>query len=237
LPRGLLPLEAEPLAEAANAALDRLAAAIRVQTAFAADVAHELRTPLAAIRLRADAIADPEARSALMAAVDRAGRVIAQLLALAELERPLESSGTTVDLHRLAEQVVADRAPAILASGRSIALDRAPGPAQVYGYGEALTLALENLLDNATRHTPPGTAIEVRSANAGITVCDDGPPLPQEDLARLTERLWRGAGSQIEGSGIGLSIVDRVARAHGGRLNVRRGEAGRGLVFEIRIRA
>mgnify|MGYP000100110524 CR=1 FL=1 len=236
LPRGLLPLEAEPLAEAANAALDRLAAAIRVQTAFAADVAHELRTPLAAIRLRADAIADAEARSALMAAVDRAGRVIAQLLALAELERPLESSGTTVDLHRMAEQVVADRAPAILASGRSIALDRDSGLAQVYGYSEALTLALENLLDNATRHTPPGTAIHVRSGSSHIIVSDDGPPLPQDDLARLTERLWRGAGSPVEGSGIGLSIVDRVAHAHGGRLNVRRGDAGRGLVFEIKVR-
>ncbi|PTS74570.1 two-component sensor histidine kinase [Sphingomonas sp. HMWF008] len=236
LPRGQLPLEAEPLAEATNAALDRLAAAIQVQTAFAADVAHELRTPLAVVRLRADAVADPAARAALLSSVDRAARVIDQLLALADLERPLDAHGEEVDLHALAERVVVDRAPAVFASGRTIALEPDTAPVRPYGYPEALALALENLVDNAVRHTPPGTAIVVRSGpGPRLTVSDDGPLIPEADLVRLTDRLWRGAGSSIEGSGIGLSIVDRVARAHGGRLRVCRGPSERGLVCEIVI--
>lgn len=236
LPLGKLPLEAEPLAEATNAALDRLAAAIQVQTAFAADVAHELRTPLAVIRLRADAVVDRDIRVAILTSVDRAARVIGQLLALADLERPIEASGTTVDLHALAEHVVSDRAPGIFASGRTIALESDGAPLCPHGYPGALALALENLVDNAARHTPPGTAIVVTSGpGSRLTVSDDGPPIPEADLLRLTDRLWRGAGSSIEGSGIGLSIVDRVSRAHGGRFSVRRGPSARGLTCEIVI--
>ena len=236
LPRGQLPLEAEPLAEATNAALDRLAAAIQVRTAFAADVAHELRTPLAVIRLHADGVGDPNIRAAILTSVDRAARVIGQLLALADLERPIESSVRTVDLHALAEHVVSDRAPGIFAFGRTIALQSDGAPVCPHGYPEALTLALENLVDNAARHTPPGTAIVVTSGpGPRLTVSDDGAPILTADLLRLTDRLWRGAGSSIEGSGIGLSIVDRVARAHGGRLSVRAGPGERGLICEIMI--
>lgn len=236
LPRGQLPLEAEPLAEATNAALDRLAHALHVQSAFAADVAHELRTPLAVIRLRADAVADPAVRDPILAAVDRAARVIAQLLVLADLEKPLESQGVPVDLADLAEAVVTDRAPGILASGRTIALHRSDGDVPVRGYPDALQLALENLVDNAARHTPPGTAILVRAGPKGrLSVSDDGSPVAEATLAKLTHRLWRDAGPEVEGSGIGLSIVERVTNAHAGTLAIERGRDGRGLTFVIAL--
>lgn len=147
---------------------------IGVQTAFAADVAHELRTPLAVIRLHADGVGDPNIRAAILTSVDRAARVIGQFPALADLERPIESSGRTVDLHALAEHVVSDRAPGIFASGRTIALQSDGAPVCPHGYPEALTLALENLVDNAARHTPPGTAIVVTSGpGPRLTVSDD----------------------------------------------------------------
>jgi signal transduction histidine kinase len=225
-------LEAEPLAEATNAALDRLADAIHLQAAFAADVAHELRTPLAIVRLRADAIGETEIRDAVMSAVDRAARVISQLLALADLERPMGYGTISIDLHALAERVVADRAPSILAGGRMISFERDPGAAQLQGYPEALTLAVENLIDNASRHTAPGTEILVRSGpGAQISVSDDGQPLSEAHFARLKDRFWRGREQDVEGHGIGLSIVERVVRAHNGQLVVRRGAGGVGIVF------
>ncbi len=236
LPRGTLPSEVEPLAAATNEALDRLEQGFKTQTAFAADVAHELRTPLAIIGLRADAIVDDATRTAVLAAVDRAARVVGQLLALADLERPIEDSGEPLDLAALATNVVADRAPAIIGGGRSIALDdRWTGSAaSVFGYPGAVTLALENLVDNAARHTPVGTTISVRvGPDRCLCVSDDGDGVPPEHLARLKDRFWRADSARAEGSGIGLSIVDRVARAHCGVLEIAPGHGGIGLSFTI----
>jgi two-component system, OmpR family, sensor kinase len=234
LPLGVLPREAEPLAEATNAALDRLVEALHVQGAFAADVAHELRTPLAAIRLRADAIGDVGVRADLMAAVDRAARVIGQLLSLAELEQPRTRDAGRFDLAEVAESVVADRAPGIVAGGRTIALDIAAPVASIDGHREAIVLALENLVDNAAKYTPGDAAIVVRAGpGARLSVADNGRGVSEADIARLTERFWRGGEHGVEGSGIGLSLVDRIARAHGGALTVARGADGDGLLFEI----
>ena len=235
LPRGTLPSEVEPLAAATNEALDRLEDGFRTQAAFAADIAHELRTPLAVIRLRADAVENIAVKDALFAAVDRAARVVAQLLTLADLEHSVEDAGEPLDLVALAEAVVAHQAPAIIAGGRSIALDVVTsGIAPVVGYAGAMTLALENLVGNAVRHTPIGTHILVQiGPGARLSVTDDGPGVALEHLASLKNRFWRADGSRSEGSGIGLSIVDRVARAHHGMLDVATGPDGRGLRFEI----
>lgn len=150
----MLPLEAEPLAKAINAALDRLAQAFAVQTAFAADLAHELRTPLAVVRLRADAVTDTDQRAALLTAVDRTARVITQLMVLADLERHHEDMEQEIDLRALAEEVIADKAPLIVTGGRSIELDEADGEAMLRGNVAQLSLVLGNLIDNAMRHTP-----------------------------------------------------------------------------------
>ncbi len=237
LPRGTLPSEVEPLAVATNEALDRLAEGFRTQTAFAADIAHELRTPLAVIRLRADAVTDTVARAALLASVDRAARVVAQLLALADLERPMEDHGEPLQLATLAEAVVAQRAPGIIADGRSIALeDLSAQSAPGLGYSGAITLALENLVDNAVRHTRTGTNIIVRlNPDHSVSVLDDGEGIPVEHLARLKERFWRANGSRSEGSGIGLSIVDRVAKAHHGVLDISQRTGSSGLEFRMTL--
>lgn len=236
LPRGTLPSEVEPLAAATNEALDRLEDGFRTQAAFAADIAHELRTPLAVIRLRADAVDDATVKHALFASIDRAARVVAQLLALADLERPVEDAGEPFDLGALAEAIVTCRAPGILAGGRTIALETLSADVASIGYPGAILLALENLVDNAVRHTPPGTAIVVRvGPGARLSVVDDGDGVVPEHLVSLKHRFWRGDGSRSEGSGIGLSIVDRVARAHHGILDVAPGLGGKGLCFEIAL--
>ena len=234
LPRGTLPSEVEPLAAATNEALDRLEDGFRTQAPFAADIAHELRTPLAVIRLRADAVDDAAVKDPLLASVDRAARVVAQLLALADLERPVEYAGEPLDFAALAEAVVVSRAPGILAVGRTIALEDLSADTGSIGYPGAILLALENLVDNAVRHTAPGTAIVVRvNPGARIGVIDDGVGVAPEHLARLKHRFWRGDGSRSEGSGIGLSIVDRVARAHLGLLDIAPGPGDKGLYFEM----
>jgi len=228
LPQGTLPVEIEPLAAATNEALDRLEQAFAAQAAFAADVAHELRTPLATIRLRADAVTDAAARAALLQQVDRAARVIAQLLSLADLERPVQDDGAAVDLGALAEEVVAERAPAVLASGRTIAL-QVDGAVTIPGQRAAITLALENLIDNAVRHTPAGARITaVAGPGARLCVSDDGAAIAPERLLKMRERFWKGE-ARSGGSGLGLSIVARIAAAHGGALTLAPGEDGRGL--------
>lgn len=236
LPRGILPSEVEPLAAATNEALDRLEDGFRTQAAFAADIAHELRTPLAVIRLRVDAVDDAAVKDALLASVDRAARVVAQMLALADLERPIEDAGEPLDLAALAEAVVTSRAPSILVGGRTIALEDLSAGTGSIGYPGAVLLALENLVDNAVRHTARGTAIVVRvGPGPCLSVSDDGDGVPPEQLARLKDRFWRGDGSRPEGSGIGLSIVDRVTRAHHGTLDITQGPNGTGLHFAMRL--
>ena len=236
LPRGTLPSEVEPLAAATNEALDRLEDGFRTQAAFAADIAHELRTPLAVIRLRADAVDDAAVKTALLASVDRAARVVTQLLALADLERPVEEDGEPLDLLALAETVIAGRAPGIIAGGRTIALEDQSSDIRGTGYPGAIVLALENLVDNAVRHTPPGTAIVVQiGPGPCLAVTDDGDGVAPDQLARLKDRFWRADGSRSEGSGIGLSIVDRVARAHHGVLDVATGPGGKGLRFQMSL--
>ncbi|MCU6452457.1 hypothetical protein LPN01_00010 [Sphingomonas sp. A2-49] len=229
LPRGTLPMEVEPLAVATNAALDRLEQAFARQAAFAADVAHELRTPLAVIRVRADTVGDAALRDTLVAQVDRAARVIGQLMELAGLERPFADAGEAVDLSALARGVVAQRAPAILEGGRTIMLDDRH-PHSIAAHPGALLLALDNLVDNAMRHTPPGTTIVV-TAGPGprIAVCDDGPVVPAAQFEHMATRFWRRPDTIVEGSGLGLSIVTRVVEAHHGRLDVAPGPGGRGV--------
>jgi signal transduction histidine kinase len=154
--------------------------------------------------------------------------VIAQLLSLADLERPVDAAAAPVDLAALAEQVVADRAPAVLAAGLTIGL-AAQDAAVVPGHGAALALALENLVDNAVRHTPAGTRIAVHAGpGARLCVVDDGPVVPAAQLLRMRERFWKGE-ARSGGSGLGLSIVARIAAAHGGALLLAPGDDGHGL--------
>ncbi|MEG3143521.1 ATP-binding protein [Sphingomonas sp. RT2P30] len=233
LPVAGLPREVEPLALATNHALDRLAAGLRAQGEFAANVAHELRTPLAALRLRIQSLPAAAERDALLAAVDRATRVVTQLMALVDLERPLDG-GADFIARAILEGVVIERAPGVFAGGRTIAL--AEGGTQVarHGHPSLLALAIDNLIDNAVRHTPTGTNITVGVDERGsVWVEDDGPGIPVGDIRLLTQRRWRADSNRGDGAGIGLSIVARIADASGLRLDIASGTDGRGVRFTL----
>jgi two-component system sensor histidine kinase QseC len=256
------PAEMLPMLDALNALFERIAALMEAERRFTADAAHELRTPIAAIRTQAQvALAEADeplrrhALQATLAGCDRATRLVEQLLTLARLESgAAPPAGVTgvVDLQALVRQAVANIAPAALAKGQDMALDIDPAfdrstgtvasasATAVRGDATLLAVLLRNLLDNAVRYSPPGATVQVAlgpapgpAGGVRLSVEDSGPGLAEADLQRLGERFFRvlGAGGSNGGSGSGLgwSIVRRVAAVHGLALGVARSARWGGL--------
>lgn len=235
LPAAGLPDEVAPLVQALNALLDRLGLAWAGQRAFVADAAHELRSPLTALKLQAQVLRRlqaeggeesrrREALDALIAGVDRAGRLVEQLLTLARSEpgaptQPLQP----VALGPLLRQVLADSAAPLAASrGSQVRLD-ADDSLTVPGDAAALSVLVRNLVDNALRYTPPGGQVQLTlvatPAGPRLTVDDSGPGIPAAERERVFERFVRGAAAaDATGSGLGLAIVRSIARRHGARV-------------------
>ena len=233
LPTADLPAELRPLVDEMNGLFSRLAAAWAALADFTADAAHELRSPLAALRLqvqglqRADSPAARQlATQRLLAGIDRATRLVEQLLALARQEGAArDAPRTPVDLVALAHAAADDARPEALRRAVALALD-APAPAMVQGQPEALAVLLRNLLDNALRHTPEGGQVRVQVVPAAqgagpvLAVDDSGPGIAPEDRDRVLARFYRVPGTPGHGSGLGLAIVAAVAERHGARLHI-----------------
>ncbi len=233
-----VPGELVPLVERLNTLFARVTRSLDHERRFTADAAHELRTPLAAIRAQAQVAlgaTDADARAAVLqkviAGCDRAARLVEQLLTLARLDGVPGAPPDTVDLSRLAAEVVAEAAPAALARSIDIGLDAAPD-ASVRGHAALLRVLIRNLVDNAVRYSPGegDVRVEIHRQDGRIVlrVLDSGDGIPPEDRARVLERFYRGAGARSEGSGLGLSIVTRVAEVHGAAVTIGEGLKGRG---------
>ncbi|MBL0290508.1 MAG: sensor histidine kinase N-terminal domain-containing protein [Betaproteobacteria bacterium] len=235
------PREVQPLVAALNRLLYRLRDTLDAERRFTADAAHELRTPLAVVKVQAQvaqrSVDDDDRRHALtqvVAGTDRAARVLEQLLRLARLD-PLAGlpHPAAIDLAELARQVVADAGPA--AAGRDLRLQATS--VRLRGDAELLQIVLRNLLDNALRYTPAGAAITVfaglQAGEVRLGVADDGPGVAPDDLPRLVERFYRGREASAEGSGLGLAIAQRIAELHGARFEVGNRPGGG---FEARLR-
>lgn len=241
---GNAPREIFPLVAALNALFDRLRSSLEQERRFTADAAHELRTPLAAVKTQAQvalgATGEAERGRALANVVggaDRAARLVEQLLVLARLDpQTALPPGKTVDLQALAQQSVADIAPAAAARGVEVGL-AAGEAAQVAGDPVLLGVLLRNLLDNAVRYTPAGGEVEVSLRRTGggvsLAVVDTGPGIPEAERGRVFDRFHRVLGTGEEGSGLGLSIVRRIADLHRARVSLGAGPGGRGLRAEI----
>lgn len=234
-----------PLAASLNDLLARIADLLANERRFTADAAHELRTPVAAIRMQAQvarAATDDAARThaldRLLAGCDRAARLIDQLLTLARVESAQAPEMASVELSGLVRTVMADLAPAYLAKGQQVELE-APGTCTVRGDALLLAVLVRNLVDNAVRYAPQGAMIMVQvrreQNDVVLDVEDSGPGLTDAELARLGERFYRVADSGAPGSGLGWSIVRRIAAVHGARVEVRRSASLGGLAVRVTL--
>ncbi len=243
-----LPDEVRPLVQELNLLFGRVKTAFDAQQTFVADAAHELRTPLAALRLQAQSLERAEsldarklAVSRLTAGIDRATRLVEQLLVLARQEAAATSTAArSVDLAELARRTVADLAGVAAAKGVDVGIQHAD-PAVVEGQPDALHILLRNLVDNAIKYTPAGgTAdISVRS-DAGqvvVTVEDSGPGIPPEERERVFDRFYRVAGSEAAGSGLGLAIIKAIAERHGAALTLGQSERLGGLSATVSFKS
>ena len=239
------PSEMAPMLDALNGLFRRIAELLDSERRFTADAAHEMRTPIAAIRAQAQvalgATADSERTHALRATLrgcDRATRLVEQLLALSRLESGAEPALADVDLSALAKQVVAELAP--LALGKRQVVDvYASDRCTVRGDATLLSAMVRNLADNAIRYSPPGSLVRVAVSNepgaVRLTVEDSGPGMSPRDVERIGERFFRVLGSGQEGSGLGWSITRRIAAVHRAAVRVARSESIGGLWVEVRF--
>lgn len=237
LPTDKLPSEVLPLVEAVNSALTRVEQGFQSVRNFTADAAHELRTPLGVLRMRIDALDDRRIAATLRADVVAMSHVVDQLFEVAELEERIVPSDARADLCAVAAEVVAHVAPLAVAQQREIALEGGGSPVWVRGDTAMLFQALRNLTDNALKYTPAGSAIDVEVDSRGIVrVCDRGPGIAQAERELIFRRFWRRDRSRSNGSGLGLSIVARVAELHGGSITVH-DRPGGGAIFALDLSA
>jgi two-component system sensor histidine kinase TctE len=239
-----VPIEVQPLVNALNNLFDTVRAAAHSQQQFLANAAHQLRTPLTGIIAQLELLARDPAGAAIreqLLDLHQGSRRLAhtanQLLALARAEPTANTQEQfhQLDLAALAGDGVADHLDRSLAEQIDLGADAQP--ARVFGSAWLLRELLANLIDNALSYTPPGGNVTVRCGRVGagafLEVEDDGPGIPADERARVRERFYRLPGSRGNGCGLGLAIVEEIARAHEARLSLDDGPGGRGTRVRI----
>ena len=244
-----LPDEIRPLVHELNLLFGRVRQAFDAQKHFVAEAAHELRSPLAALRLQVQGLQRaPDdatrqlATERLLAGIDRATRLVEQLLMLAR-QQAQPSSGEPaqpVALAALAAQVVADAAPSAVDKHIDLGLGAADA-GQVKGHAEPLRILLANLVDNALKYTPEGGTVDVTvrhdAGHLVLAVEDSGPGIAEADRARVLDRFYRVPGSEATGSGLGLAIASAIAQLHGATLTLDSSPRLGGLRIGLRLPA
>ncbi|MES2283813.1 MAG: ATP-binding protein [Pseudomonadota bacterium] len=263
LPNTDLPDEVRPLVDELNLLFGRVRGAFDAQKNFVADAAHELRSPLTALKLQAQALRKPDENPAereagvarLNQGIDRAIRLVEQLLALARAEAAGTPTGATphAALQDVVKLAVADVLPHAQHRQTDLGVvgDLPQAPVQVSGQPEALRVLLRNLLDNAVKYTPAGGRVDVSlQLDRGqplLRVEDSGPGIAEDERERVFDRFFRGSqtvaaantgeGVQATGSGLGLAIVQAIAAQHGATLQLGRSERLGGLQVDVRFPA
>jgi signal transduction histidine kinase len=238
-----VPEEVAPLIEAFNGVMERLAASMRAQERFIADAAHQMRTPLAGLRTQLEFALrqkDPaDLRSSLeriRSSVERATRMISQLLSLARSQSEAPPKFEPVDMNALAREVTQEWVEQALAKRIDLGFEGSAAPALVDGSRLLLHELLNNLVDNAVRYTPAGGKVTARVTAADFVVVeieDNGVGISEADRELIFERFYRATGNEATGSGLGLPIVRSIASQHRASVQVRPNPAERGSVFTV----
>ena len=219
-----LPVEILPLVKNLNQFFDRTSAMLQRERRFTSDAAHELRSPLAALRIQTevaqlagdDVALREQALLHLTQGIDRASQLIEQLLTLSRLDN-LQALETLqlLDWEAIVQSLISERY--FVAEKRKITLvfEKESEPKQKQGQSILVSLMLRNLLDNAIKYCPEDTIVSVKISSSQIIIEDNGGGVEPEDLKKLGQRFYRPAGQNEKGSGLGLSIVMRIAELHG----------------------
>src|SRR3990167_10145701 len=240
-----IPVEIKPLVAELNQLFIRLKLAFERNKSFAADAAHELRTPLAAlkthVKVAIKATNDSDKNKALqkvIESVDRSSHAVAQLLTLSRLGEEESLTDTrSVDLHKLATEIIAFLAPQALEKNIDIELAPPPHDCIVLGNDTAIGILIRNIVDNAIRYTPINGEVKVSIVNVNrkiiLRVTDTGSGIPVELRERVFERFYRILGTKASGSGLGLAIVSQIATLHHAEINLSTPPHGAGLQFDV----
>ncbi|WP_292502065.1 ATP-binding protein [Mesorhizobium sp.] len=245
---GPLPNEVKPLVDSLDGLLRRLDRAFTMQKHFIADAAHELRTPMMALSIQTQLVQTActeeerkQALSQLETGVSRLTHLAEQLLTLARLEPQGQASvPQSVELLGLCKSVILDHIR--LAEAKHVDLGLVTqDKVEIQGAPDTLGILLKNLVDNAIRYTPPCGAVDVAVRRKGnevvLEVRDTGPGIPEAERACVLKRFYRCRNQNIQGSGLGLSIVQRIAEQHGARLVLGGGPDGNGLLAQVCFRS
>ncbi|CAM5767388.1 two-component sensor histidine kinase [Labrys miyagiensis] len=241
-----VPRELAPFIRAINDLLFRLQASMERQRRFVSDAAHELRTPLAALKLQIGnvrSIANTRALSERLDEVDlginRASSLVQQLLKLARYDaEALPAPPEPTDVTMLARECISAIAPLAQSRGTRLKLESDEVP-PVETTPSELRVLISNLVDNAVRHSPEGGAVDIRVLQDGgairVLIQDEGPGIPEPMIEKVFERFYRVAGQEVEGSGLGLAIARSIAERHGMTLILRNRQDRTGLIAELRM--
>jgi two-component system sensor histidine kinase QseC len=240
-----MPRELEPLVQTLNGLLARIGRMVQLERRFTSDAAHELRTPIAAIRAQAqvamgagdDAAERNHALQTTLAGCDRASRLVEQLLTLARLEAAPASGATPVDLSAVVRRVATEQVSVALGRKQEITV-LADAPCALAVNEVLLGVLVRNLLDNALRYSPDGARVEVSvvkdAVGVQLQVQDSGPGMSDEAIGHLGERFFRVLGNEQPGSGLGWSIVRRLLDVFGASVEIARSSALGGLAVTVR---
>jgi len=245
IPPASVPEEVRPLIVAFNDMMSRLEENLQAQQRFIADAAHQMRTPLTGLRMQTDLAVqetDPELQRESLRQIaesaERASHLINQLLSLARAEASFEKlyAVERVDLAAIVRDVAQDLFPRALAKNIDLGVEGSGRALWIEGNPVLLREMIKNLMDNAIKYTPRGGSVTARTRHAGapiLEVEDTGIGIPEADRERVFERFFRVLGSGVDGSGLGLSIVQEIAELHRAAVSLNPNPAGQGTIAQV----